>query len=270
MSNMLSTIFSSGDDDEVTVRSVVAPNSTPWFCAVDVAKAAGYKNARDAVQSHVPERRSLGSIFESNPAENPGGDDRIHQDFSALFGNNNWRQTAMLDEPMIYKLLMRGRAPKADMFVDWLSNEVLPSIRGTGRYEVAKLTEVQWAEKYLAVAREREIVERRNAQLAIEVAERTTRLAQGTHMTIKQLNGAFEWMTKASWFDLKDLSVNVGYEILQYGTEGATSQNQPAMYHRDVCYEYARNSWNGLLKYRPQRLQGHEHPSVYLGVEMPI
>ena len=264
MSNMLSTIFSSGDD-EVTVRSVVAPDGTPWFCAVDVAKAAGYKSVREAIQSHVPERRSLGSILESNIAENPWGGDRPPMDLVALFANN-WKQTAMLDEPMIYKLLMRGRAPKADMFVDWLSNEVLPSIRGTGRYEVAKLTEVQWAEKYLAIAREREIVERRNVQLAIEVAERTTRLAQGTHMTIKQLNGAFEWMPKASWSDLKALSHAMGHEILQYGTDGATSQNQPAMYHRDVCYEYARNLWNGLVKYRPQRLAGHDHPSVFFGI----
>lgn len=267
MSNMLSTIFSSGDD-EVTVRSVVAPNSTPWFCAVDVAKAAGYKNARDAVQSHVPERRSLGSIFESNPAENPGGDDRIHQDFSALFGNNNWRQTAMLDEPMIYKLLMRGRAPKADMFVDWLSNEVLPSIRGTGRYEVAKLTEVQWAEKYLAVAREREIVERRNAQLAIEVAERATRLAQGTHMTMKQLREVCSWMPTCDWRALTEISKELGHEVIQYGTDGATSQSQPSMYHREVCYDYAAHRWEYFAKYRPQRLQGHDHPSVYFGIEL--
>ena len=266
MSNMLSTIFSSGDD-EVTVRSVVAPDGTPWFCAVDVAKAAGYKAVRDALQAHVPERRSLGSILESNTAENPWGGDHPPMDLGALFANN-WKQTAMLDEPMIYKLLMRGRAPKADMFVDWLSNEVLPSIRGTGRYEVAKLTEVQWAEKYLAIAREREIVERRNVQLAIEVAERTTRLAQGTHMTIKQLNGAFEWMENASWFDLKHISKSLGHEILQYGTEGATSQNQPAMYHRDVCYEYARNAWDKTMKSYPPALRGHDHPSVYFGIEL--
>ena len=268
MSNMLSTIFSSGDDD-VTVRSVVAPDGTPWFCAVDVAKAAGYKSVREALQAHVPERRSLGSILESNPAENPWGGDHPPMDLGALFANN-WKQTAMLDEPMIYKLLMRGRAPKADMFVDWLSNDVLPSIRATGRYEVAKLTEVQWAEKYLAIAREREIVERRNVQLAFEVAERSTRLAQGTHMTMKQLREVCSWMPTCDWRELTEISKELGHEVLRYGTDGATSQNQPAMYHREVCYDYAAHRWEYFAKYRPQRLIGHDHPSVYFGVEMPI
>ena len=269
MSNMLSTIFSLGDDD-VTVRSVVAPDGTPWFCAADVAKAAGYKDVRQALQSHAPKRRNLDSILETEALENRGGVEIPPLSVATLFGKNNWRQTAMLDEPMIYKLLMRGRAPKADMFVDWLSNEVLPSIRGTGRYEVAKLTEVQWAEKYLAIAREREIVERRNVQLAIEVAERSTRLAQGTHMTMKQLREACSWMPTCDWRELTEISKELGHEVLRYGTDGATSQNQPAMYHREVCYDYAAHRWEYFAKYRPQRLIGHDHPALYFGVEMPI
>lgn len=52
------------------------------------------------------------------------------------------QQVIILWEPGVYELLSKSRHPKAEIFQDWLYEEVLPSIRETGMYEVAPATPV--------------------------------------------------------------------------------------------------------------------------------
>lgn len=44
----------------------------------------------------------------------------------------------MISEVDMYGLLMRGRAPQSEPFRKWVTEEVLPSIRKTGSYDLAK------------------------------------------------------------------------------------------------------------------------------------
>lgn len=239
---------------DVKVRTVLVERVI-WFCGADVGKALGYARPNEAITDHC---KSAVTWSELQARLNGvlGLEGTFHP------------QTKFIKRNDLARLVARSQLPSAEAFESWVFDEVLESVFETGSYGLKQLSEEEVAIMYLESVRAKNAAIARANELAIEVAERTTRLAQGTHMTIKQLNGAFEWMPKASWYDLKDLSNAMGHEIIQYGTEGATSQNQPAMYHRDVCYEYARNSWNGLLKYRPQRLAGHDHPSVYFGIEL--
>jgi prophage antirepressor-like protein len=46
--------------------------------------------------------------------------------------NGEW----FLTESGLYKLIFKSRAPKAEEFSDWVADEVLPSIRKTGKYYV--------------------------------------------------------------------------------------------------------------------------------------
>lgn len=239
---------------DVKVRTVLVERVI-WFCGADVAKALGYADQAQAVKMHCKSPKTWEDL--------QGG--QING--SGLEGTFQ-AKTKFIKRNDLARLVARSQLPSAEAFESWVFDEVLESVFETGSYGLKQLSEEEVAVMYLESVRAKNAAIARANELAVEVAERATRLAQGTHMTIKQLNGAFEWMTKASWFDLKDLSNAMGHEILQYGTEGATSQNQPSMYHRDVCYVYAWNSWNGLLKYRPQRLQGHDHPSVYFGIEL--
>ena len=239
---------------DVKVRTVLVERVI-WFCGADVGKALGYARPNEAITDHC---KGAVTWVELQARLN---------DVLGLEGTFH-PQTKFIKRNDLARLVARSQLPSAEAFESWVFDEVLESVFETGSYGLKQLSEEEVAVMYLESVRAKNAAIARANELAIEVAERSTRLAQGTHMTIKQLNGAFEWMTKASWFDLKDLSNAMGHKIIQYGTEGATSQNQPAMYHRDVCYEYARNSWNGLLKYRPQRLAGHDHPSVYFGIEL--
>ncbi|CAK1254049.1 ORF6C domain-containing protein [Fructobacillus cardui] len=43
-----------------------------------------------------------------------------------------------ITEPQVYKLIFAANSPQAEKFQDWVTNEVLPSIRKTGSYSVQK------------------------------------------------------------------------------------------------------------------------------------
>ena len=168
------------------------------------------------------------------------------------------------------RLAARSQLPSAEAFESWVFDEVLESVFETGSYGLKQLSEEEVAVLYLESVRAKNAAIARANELAIEVAERSTRLAEGTHMTMKQLREVCSWMPTCDWRELTEISKELGHEVLRYGTDGATSQNQPAMYHREVCYDYAAHRWEYFAKYRPQRLSGHDHPSVYFGVEMPV
>lgn len=46
-----------------------------------------------------------------------------------------------INEPVVYSLIVKSRKPEAIKFKRWITHEVLPSIRKTGRYGAATLQE---------------------------------------------------------------------------------------------------------------------------------
>ena len=43
-----------------------------------------------------------------------------------------------LTESGVYKLVFKSRKPDAEKFTDWVTDEVLPTLRKTGSYEMPK------------------------------------------------------------------------------------------------------------------------------------
>lgn len=97
---------------------VVMREGEPWFVASDVAKALGFVNPSDAVNRHC--KKSVKTPFNV-----------IHED------GNNPVQVNIIPESDLYRLIMRSNLPTAEAFQDWVTEEVLPSIRKTGQYSVA-------------------------------------------------------------------------------------------------------------------------------------
>ncbi|EGP02427.1 hypothetical protein AAUPMG_12896, partial [Pasteurella multocida subsp. multocida str. Anand1_goat] len=67
-----------------------------------------------------------------------------------------------INEPNLYRLIIKSRKPEAEPFETWVFEEVLPQIRKTGKYEVQsqqlalpepdyKLTAIQNSEETLAL-----------------------------------------------------------------------------------------------------------------------
>ncbi|HAO73432.1 MAG TPA: hypothetical protein DCW62_00165 [Pseudomonas sp.] len=57
-----------------------------------------------------------------------------------MSGKSYQNKTALLDEPNTYRMLLRGHAPQSEPFRKWVTEEVLPSIRKTGQYNVNEST----------------------------------------------------------------------------------------------------------------------------------
>lgn len=105
--------------DQKEVR-VLGTSIQPWFVAKDVAEILGYKRSRDAIDKHVrgKNKTTIGNFQEPR--------------FAAL---NLHPDTVIINEAGLYSLILRSKLPSAEKFEDWVTSEVLPSIRKSGIYE---------------------------------------------------------------------------------------------------------------------------------------
>ena len=99
------------DFNGASVR-VVGTWDEPWFVAADVAKHLGYRDAANAVR--VLKEKQKGTHL-----------------VSTLGGS---QEMVTVSESGLYKLIMTSRKKSAEAFQDWVTDEVLPSIRKTGGY----------------------------------------------------------------------------------------------------------------------------------------
>lgn len=104
------TIFKNEQFGEV--RTVLI-NDEPYFSLSDVCKVLEIKNSRDAKT-----RLNLNGVGSTDIIDNMGR----HQ------------QMDFINEANLYKLVFQSRKPEAQKFADWVTEEVLPSIRKHGAY----------------------------------------------------------------------------------------------------------------------------------------
>jgi len=102
----------------------IVVDGIPWFRGLYAAKVLGYEKPRNALDRHVREKhKSRLCDFTNSPVS---GLSKIRRD--------SW----FISEPGLYSLIMSSKMKKAQDFQDWVFEEVLPSIRKTGKYEVPK------------------------------------------------------------------------------------------------------------------------------------
>ena len=90
-------------------------NNQIMFVGKDVAKALGYSNTQKAIRDHVDKEDKL--------------TERI-----VLSGQN--RSIIFINESGLYALILASKLDRAKAFKRWVTSEVLPAIRRTGRYEM--------------------------------------------------------------------------------------------------------------------------------------
>lgn len=99
------------DNPEFGAVRTLEENGTILFCATDAAKALGYATPRKAILEHckgVLKRNALTS----------GGEQEMN----------------FIPESDLYRLIFSSKLPNAEKFTDWVTGEVLPSIRKNGGY----------------------------------------------------------------------------------------------------------------------------------------
>lgn len=107
--------YQSESDGLAKIR-VIDDRGQPWFVAVDVCNVLGIDNTSGATSRLDPDERQTASIPDS-----------LDRD----------RDTTLVSESGLYSLVFASRKPEAKRFRRWVTGEVLPLIRRTGRYVAA-------------------------------------------------------------------------------------------------------------------------------------
>ncbi len=132
------------------IRTVVVDNE-PMFCLVDVCKALEIGNV-----SQLKTRFKEDGVITNEVI------DRLGRKQYATFVN----------EANLYKVIFQSRKPSAERFTDWVTNEVLPSIRKNGGYIAGQetLSDEELLSKALLVAQNKiaekqAIIEKQNEKI---------------------------------------------------------------------------------------------------------
>ena len=110
MSNQIQ--FSTFNFKNSPVRTITDPNSEIWFCGTDVCDILGYTNSRKALQDHC-KVSGVTKRYISYPSGR--------------------KEAIFINEPNLYRLIIKSRKPEAEPFEAWVFEEVLPQIRKTGK-----------------------------------------------------------------------------------------------------------------------------------------
>lgn len=213
--------------DALTVRAVLR-DGEPWFVAQDVCKALTVENNRDAMARLDDDEKDVGIIDTLGGAQ----------------------EMTIISESGLYSLTLTSRKPEAKRFKKWITSEVLPSIRKTGGYNLAKpvpsrmeilqlAMEAELArikaeeERDHAIATKAEIGTRREAT-AMATASVAVRQAEVLRVeldeskqwaSVKRMEMAYHGQ-KSNWRMVKNASAELGLDVKEvfdanYGTVNA-------------------------------------------------
>lgn len=107
------------DSPEFGRLRILEQDGALWFIGKDVAAVLEYKNPSKAIPQHVDE------------------EDRRKQNIPTAQNGKLVAATWLINESGLYSLILSSKLPKAKAFKRWVTSEVLPSIRRTGKYEAA-------------------------------------------------------------------------------------------------------------------------------------
>lgn len=97
------------------VRVVTDAQGEPWFVAADVAQSLDYRMASDMTRSLDDDEKGTQIV------RTPSGD----------------QEMLVINESGLYSAILKSRKPEAKRFKRWVTQEVLPAIRKTGRYALS-------------------------------------------------------------------------------------------------------------------------------------
>lgn len=198
----------------------IKQNNDVWFCLKDVCDVLGLSNSRK-----VTERLNQKGVTTSDTLTK-GGIQKMN----------------FINESNLYKVIFQSRKPQAERFTEWVTSEVLPTIRMTGGYNL-KLTPEQKIDLLLQASsnsnKRVEAVEQRIANLEEnrflnpnEYGYLNTQVSA----RIKQIKDAHQW--KLNRKQNSELFRSLGYDIKQI--TGVKCRSQIRLKDFDKVIEFVR------------------------------
>lgn len=102
------------------IRTIVI-DGEPWFVGKDVATSLGYAKPENAIANHVDDDDKTSTLIQGS-------------------GSNYKSKATLINESGLYSLVLSSKLPTAKQFKHWVTSDVLPTIRKTGKYAVPKIT----------------------------------------------------------------------------------------------------------------------------------
>lgn len=162
------------------VRVIQDEDGIPWWVAKDVCKILGLEDTHKVVKRLDNDEKGRKII------PTPGGDQEM------------W----IINEPGLYSLMLRSNKPEAKQFKKWITHDVLPTIRKTGKYEIQGLSELD-----LII---------RSAQALKNLEIRVHTLEAKTHLN----SGHTGYWTITAWCRLNNLKISLD-DAMKRGRDAA-------------------------------------------------
>lgn len=209
------------------IRTAGTPDN-PLFCLADVCRALGIKNASDC-KSRLNQK---GVVITDTPTI--GG----------------VQQMVFVTEGNLYKCIFMSRKKSAAVFQDWVSDDILPSIRKTGGYILTNGTETNEELMARAMIVAQDTLRRRNERIQ-QLEDQNRYQLNVIEQKQIQLDESKKWWSvkrwakvmhvswkSVKWRILKKLSQENGYEVRKIFDANYGEVNT---YHIDVFNMYARS-----------------------------
>jgi prophage antirepressor-like protein len=168
-----------------TIRVIQDENGDPWWVAKEACKIIGLEDTHKAVQRLEIDEKGRKII------PTPGGNQEM------------W----VINEPGLYSLMLRSNKPEAKQFKKWITHDVLPTIRKTGKYEIQGMFELD-----LII---------RSAHELKKLETRVHTLEAKTHKN----SGQTGYWTITAWCRLNNLKISLD-EAMQRGRKATKLSNE--------------------------------------------
>lgn len=176
--------------------------------------------------------------------------------------NGGIQQLVYINEKNLYKVIMRSDKPQAEPFQDWVCGEVLPSIRKTGSYNLAKVglpdftnpaeAARAWAEQYELKMLAQAEAEENKRQVAILTHTNKTYTAteiakEAGLQSASQLNRilkekGIQYKINGTWVPYQKYATLGWFDIKQ-----EVADNGHIIYHRRITGDGRKGILNILL-----------------------
>ncbi|ANS45840.1 DNA-binding protein [Bacillus thuringiensis] len=135
-----------------------------YFPGTDVAKVLGYSNPHKAIRDHCKQEGVNETLVPTNSGK---------------------QVKKFINEPNLYRLIVKSKLPQAEQFEKWVFEEVLPSIRKHGAYMTPPTINALLQDPDLLIGlasqlkhehQARQVAEQKNLMLTQQVAENASKI----------------------------------------------------------------------------------------------
>lgn len=222
------------------IRTLVV-NNEPYFVGKDVATVLGYKDTVNALKSHVDEDDKTG--------------------WQITTPSRGTQSATIINESGLYSLILSSKLPTAKKFKKWVTSEVLPSIRKTGGYMVAKQEDTPETIMARAIIVAQDTLKRKNEQIASLQAD-VKALQPDADYTQKVLTAKNTWTTNvvAKEFGMSAVTLNkhlqrLGIQYKQHGVWLLSYKYQDKGYTKTQTYDYLNSNGETCSRMQTERTE---------------